>query len=154
MLLNINSESSIDLLLNDVVIYLANKISNKTLLMECKTVISEIIYNIQKYAPKGSVEITTRDETLFVKAQDSGKGISNLNDAIKDGYSTSKTLGLGLGISYDPEIFKILPASIYVLVENPICAGGLTAILLNIILPGGYRQENVLPGITSAEEMD
>ncbi|AWZ81423.1 uracil-xanthine permease family protein [Escherichia coli] len=64
------------------------------------------------------------------------------------------SLGLGLGISYDPEIFKILPASIYVLVENPICAGGLTAILLNIILPGGYRQENVLPGITSAEEMD
>lgn len=97
MLLNINSESSIDLLLNDVVIYLANKISNKTLLMECKTVISEIIYNIQKYAPKGSVEITIKDETLFVKAQDSGKGISNLNDAIKDGYSTSKTLGLGLG---------------------------------------------------------
>ncbi|EFJ8682385.1 xanthine permease XanP, partial [Escherichia coli O143:H4] len=64
------------------------------------------------------------------------------------------SLGLGLGVSYDPEIFKILPASIYVLVENPICAGGLTAILLNIILPGGYRQENVLPGITSAEEMD
>ncbi|HFP0862410.1 TPA: hypothetical protein ACHKHA_001314, partial [Escherichia coli] len=28
------------------------------------------------------------------------------------------------------------------------------AILLNIILPSGYRQENVLPGITSAEEMD
>lgn len=44
------------------------------------------------------------------------------------------SLGLGLGVSYDPEIFKILPASIYVLVENPICAGGLTAILLNIIL--------------------
>ena len=64
------------------------------------------------------------------------------------------SLGLGLGVSYDPEIFKILPASIYVLVENPICAGGLTAILLNIILPGGYRQENVLPGITSAEDMD
>ncbi|EFB2837473.1 xanthine permease XanP [Escherichia coli] len=64
------------------------------------------------------------------------------------------SLGLGLGVSYDPEIFKILPASIYVLVENPICAGGLTAILLNIILPGGYRQESVLPGITSAEEMD
>ena len=64
------------------------------------------------------------------------------------------SLGLGLGVSYDPEIFKILPASIYVLVENPICAGGLTAILLNIILPGGYRQENVLPGITSAEERD
>ncbi|MGD3056837.1 solute carrier family 23 protein, partial [Escherichia coli] len=31
------------------------------------------------------------------------------------------SLGLGLGVSYDPEIFKILPASIYVLVENTIC---------------------------------
>lgn len=64
------------------------------------------------------------------------------------------SLGLGLGVSYDPEIFKILPASIYVLVENPICAGGLTAILLNIILPGGYRPEEVLPGIVSPEETD
>ena len=64
------------------------------------------------------------------------------------------SLGLGLGVSYDPEIFKILPASIYVLVENPICAGGLTAILLNIILPGGYRPEEVLPGIASPEEAD
>lgn len=70
------------------------------------------------------------------------------------------SLGLGLGVSYDPEIFKILPASIYVLVENPICAGGLTAILLNIILHGGYRQENVLryylsgrDGLTVKESM-
>ena len=28
------------------------------------------------------------------------------------------SLGLGLGVSYDPEVFRILPASIYVLVEN------------------------------------
>lgn len=65
--------------------------------MECKTILSEIIYNIQKYGTKGSIEITTKDKILFVKAQDSGKGISNLNDAIKDGYSSSQTLGLGLG---------------------------------------------------------
>ncbi|HBN4519232.1 TPA: hypothetical protein L2R50_003183 [Escherichia coli O25b:H4-ST131] len=71
-----------------------------------------------------------------------------------DGFHEELIMSSLLGVSYDPEIFKILPASIYVLVENPICAGGLTAILLNIILPGGYRQENVLPGITSAEEMD
>lgn len=45
------------------------------------------------------------------------------------------SLGLGLGVSYDPEVFRILPASIYVLVENPICAGGLTAILLNLLIP-------------------
>ncbi|MFO6426256.1 hypothetical protein ACLBOM_09370 [Escherichia coli] len=59
------------------------------------------------------------------------------------------SLGLGLGVSDDPEIFKILPASIYVLVENPICAGGLTAILLKYYppwwLPTGKRFCLVLP---------
>lgn len=55
------------------------------------------------------------------------------------------SLGLGLGVSYDPEIFKILPASIYVLVENPICAGGLTAILLNIILPVATDRKTFCP---------
>ena len=45
------------------------------------------------------------------------------------------SLGLGLGVSYDPEIFRILPESIYVLVENPICAGGLTAIIMNLLVP-------------------
>lgn len=45
------------------------------------------------------------------------------------------SLGLGLGVSYDPEVFRVLPASIYVLVENPICAGGLTAIILNLLIP-------------------
>ena len=45
------------------------------------------------------------------------------------------SLGLGLGVSYDPDIFRILPDSIYVLVENPICAGGLTAIIMNLLVP-------------------
>jgi uracil-xanthine permease len=45
------------------------------------------------------------------------------------------SLGLGLGVSYDPAIFQVLPASLYVLVENPICAGGLTAIALNLLIP-------------------
>ncbi len=31
--------------------------------------------------------------------------------------SVATSLGLGLGVSYDPEIFKILPASIYVLIS-------------------------------------
>lgn len=97
MLLNINKNSSIDTLLTDVVIYLKNYISNKDIKMECKTIISEIIYNIQKYAPKGTVEILIKDKVLFLTAKDNGNGISNINDAIKDGYSSSQTLGLGLG---------------------------------------------------------
>ena len=55
------------------------------------------------------------------------------------------SLGLGLGVSYDPAIFQVLPASIYVLVENPICAGGLTAILLNLLIPLGQKEEQPVP---------
>ena len=45
------------------------------------------------------------------------------------------SLGLGLGVSYDPEVFSVLPDSIYALVENPICAGGLTAVIMNLLVP-------------------
>lgn len=62
------------------------------------------------------------------------------------------SLGLGLGVSYDPEIFKILPASIYVLVENPICAGGLTAIALNLLIP--IRREAADTGASQVEELE
>jgi len=62
------------------------------------------------------------------------------------------SLGLGLGVSYDPEIFKILPASIYVLVENPICAGGLTAIALNLLIP--IRREAPDTDASQVEELE
>ena len=50
------------------------------------------------------------------------------------------SLGLGLGVSYDPQIFSILPPSLYILAENPICVGGLTAIILNLLIPGGQQR--------------
>ena len=85
------------LILGDIQMYLKNYVSDPVKQMECKTIISELAYNIQKYAPKGSVKLTIdNNKTLFITAQDNGEGISNLNDAIKDGYSTSNTLGLGL----------------------------------------------------------
>lgn len=65
-------------------------------------------------------------------------------------------LGLGLGVSYDPEVFRVLPASIYVLVENPICAGGLTAIFLNLLIPLNNNEGRCIDTaeleITSAEK--
>lgn len=45
------------------------------------------------------------------------------------------SLALGLGVSYDPDVFHVLPPSLFVLVENPICAGGLTAIIMNLLIP-------------------
>jgi len=45
-------------------------------------------------------------------------------------------LALGLGVVYAPEILNDKPALIKNVFSSGISTGGLTAILLNIILPG------------------
>jgi xanthine permease XanP/xanthine permease XanQ len=80
--------------------------------------------------------------------------IAGIRIIISDGLNRRETiivatsLGLGLGVSYDPEVFRILPESIYVLVENPICAGGLTAIFLNLLIPLNKSEK---PDVQEAE---
>lgn len=41
------------------------------------------------------------------------------------------SIGLGLGVAFEPEIFSRLP----LLFQNPICVGGISALVLNLILP-------------------
>lgn len=64
------------------------------------TVISELARNIVLYAGRGQICIgpVYRDAArgLTVVARDSGPGIVSLERALKDGYSTSGGLGLGL----------------------------------------------------------
>jgi serine/threonine-protein kinase RsbT len=66
------------------------------------TAISELARNIVTYAGKGRVTIKKirRDEDgkqgIEVKCTDKGPGIENVELALKGGYSTSGSLGLGL----------------------------------------------------------
>ena len=64
------------------------------------TSISELARNIVKYAQIGWIEIAPveRDTKrgLQVTASDSGPGIDNLEAAMTDGFSTARSLGLGL----------------------------------------------------------
>jgi serine/threonine-protein kinase RsbT len=64
------------------------------------TAISELARNIVSYAKRGEIEITqlTRGPHigLQVTARDQGPGIADLNAAMTDGFSTGKSLGLGL----------------------------------------------------------
>ncbi len=64
------------------------------------TAISELARNIVMYAGQGevmmrSVEIAQRKGIVIV-ARDSGPGIRSLENVLRDGYSTSGGLGLGL----------------------------------------------------------
>jgi serine/threonine-protein kinase RsbT len=64
------------------------------------TAISEVARNIISYADNGEILLgaTSRDgrEGLLVVAQDHGPGIPDIDLAMRDGYSTGRSLGLGL----------------------------------------------------------
>lgn len=64
------------------------------------TAISELARNIVMYAGQGevmmnSVEVSHR-KGIVLGARDSGPGIRSIEDVLRDGYSTSGGLGLGL----------------------------------------------------------
>jgi serine/threonine-protein kinase RsbT len=64
------------------------------------TAISEIARNIVVYAGRGEIAVTPLDDGarrgILVVARDSGPGIADIDLAMRDGYSTGKSLGLGL----------------------------------------------------------
>ena len=97
MLLKISKKNDIQVLLTNLRLFLINNnISDKNKLMEIKTIVSELIYNIQKHTPKGSIKLEFISmNTLLIEAVDQGKGIADINLALQDGYSTKGTLGLG-----------------------------------------------------------
>src|SRR5260221_904473 len=62
--------------------------------------ISEIARNIVTYAQRGTVAISRMDEAgrcgILIVAQDEWPGIPDIELAMRDGYSTAKSLGVGL----------------------------------------------------------
>jgi serine/threonine-protein kinase RsbT len=64
------------------------------------TAASELVRNMLKYANGGDIiiEVVTkgRDNGIRVIFKDEGPGIADIKLAMKDGYSTARSLGLGL----------------------------------------------------------
>jgi serine/threonine-protein kinase RsbT len=64
------------------------------------TAISEVARNITTYAGSGEIEIVTRRNAvgigIEVIARDHGPGISDIEQAMLDGFSTAGGMGLGL----------------------------------------------------------
>ena len=64
------------------------------------TAISEVARNIVVYANHGEIVLTRTDDAgrvgIQVQAIDSGPGIDNKDLAMRDGFSTKNSLGLGL----------------------------------------------------------
>lgn len=64
------------------------------------TAISEVARNIVQYAQRGEILLSVVRESgragILVVARDEGPGISDVALALRDGYSTTNSLGLGL----------------------------------------------------------
>ena len=64
------------------------------------TTISELARNIVSYAKKGEITLQTlrqsRRKGILIIASDTGPGILDIRLALRDGFSTSGSLGLGL----------------------------------------------------------
>jgi serine/threonine-protein kinase RsbT len=64
------------------------------------TAISELARNIVVYAQRGEVVLAALEQKgrrgVLVVARDEGPGIANPELAMRDGYSTSRSLGMGL----------------------------------------------------------
>jgi serine/threonine-protein kinase RsbT len=71
------------------------------------TAVSELATNVIRYAGKGEVVLKiVREEHrqgIQVIAQDTGPGIANVDDALRENFSSGKSLGLGL-----PSVQKIM----------------------------------------------
>ena len=67
---------------------------------ELVIVISELSSNILKHADEGQLIISQLDKLIpciKIESHDDGPGITNIEHAIGDGFSTAKSLGCGLG---------------------------------------------------------
>lgn len=64
------------------------------------TAASELVRNLLKYGGGGNAEIEVvtngRENGILLRFSDKGPGITDIDLAMKDGYSTGKSLGLGL----------------------------------------------------------
>lgn len=64
------------------------------------TAISELARNILNYAQRGEITLNVVNhgdrEGIIVVAKDEGPGILDIERALQDGYSTSRSLGMGL----------------------------------------------------------
>ena len=72
----------------------------KTDLALIATAISELARNILTYAGTGEIEVAVEEAAgrrgLRIVARDEGPGIADIALALQDGYSTSRSLGIGL----------------------------------------------------------
>jgi len=103
-------------------------------------VVSELGSNVVKHASSGTIQLRPLQQGgrngLRIECDDNGSGIDDPEQALTDGYSTSGSLGIGLGtvnrLMDDLELSNLPGAGLRVICHRWVrpCAGGLASRLL------------------------
>ncbi|OHX64011.1 ATP-binding protein [Flammeovirga pacifica] len=112
MTISIQKENDIPFAQHQVTDYAKTLGFNQLDCHKISIIVSELAHNILKYVGKGYVMFSKRRmihrEGILIEAVDKGEGITNLEIALQDSYSTGGTLGLGLpGIKRISDIFEV-----------------------------------------------
>ncbi len=59
-------------------------------------IVSELVTNILKYADSGKVKLEIDEEIIKIIAIDNGSGIEDIDLALTEGFTSGKSLGMGL----------------------------------------------------------
>lgn len=97
--IKIQDEMDLHLAIHKAALEFAKISKDNVKLAMLKTSVSELGHNILKYAQIGTIYIyntTDPKNGIQVIAADKGPGIEDIEKALKDNYSSSGTLGLGL----------------------------------------------------------
>ncbi|MBW2631156.1 MAG: ATP-binding protein [Deltaproteobacteria bacterium] len=87
--------------------------------------------NIISYAWKGNINICVTDDNILINIQDSGPGITDIEQAMRQGYSTAddriREMGFGAGMG----LFNIKNCSDEFEISSKVNKGTLLKILIN-----------------------
>jgi len=94
---------------------------------------------------------------LFAMIFSSGARIVNQNVTLDQRNSTilALSMALGLGVAFRPEVLQQFPTEVQTLFGSALVTGGMAALVLNIVLPGGsvgVGETEYTTGLTPNEE--
>ena len=100
-IIQVKSEKDVGIACQIAMEIAANACFDKLKCAEIALALSEIAGNAVKFAGSGTVKISLkrRGKILEITVQDKGPGIKSIKEAMEEGYSSQKTLGLGLKVA-------------------------------------------------------
>ena len=93
----LTKDSNTEQVLSQIHFFSHSATSDENTATEIITIASELMYNIIKYAPQGTLELLLNKDTVILLSKDNGNGFAeHYEQVFQEGFSTGGSLGLGM----------------------------------------------------------